>query len=417
VLYGHGTDPDKALNIADPTDPSNTEGVLVAAMFAAHGYIVVAPNYAGYDISTLGYHPYLDAAQQSGEMIDILTAARTALPKTMSSATTDSGKLFLTGYSQGGYVSMATQRALQAAGATVAGAAHMSGPYALEAFGDAIIFGRVNLGSTVFVPLIVSSYQHAYKNIYSMPGDFYSAAYASGIENLLPSDTALTTLFAQGKLPESALWDSTTPVVTVPNEPALSTALTAELTVPSDPSDPNTPLYDAGFGSPYLVNNSYRVAYALDAAANPDGALATPPVAGAPLAATEPTQPLRQALYENDLRKGSWSPRAPTLLCGSDGDPTVFFMLNTGVMAAFWSTLVQAHSITVLDVAATPAAPFTEIQAGFQQMLAEKLAYYESPAGGGLTPPAAEEAVLENYHASIAPFCAAAARAFFGELQ
>ena len=27
-------------------------------MFAAQGYIVVAPNYAGYDISTLGYHPY-----------------------------------------------------------------------------------------------------------------------------------------------------------------------------------------------------------------------------------------------------------------------------------------------------------------------------------------------------------------------
>ena len=34
-------------------------------------------NYAGYDISTLGYHPFLNAAQQSGEMLDILTAART----------------------------------------------------------------------------------------------------------------------------------------------------------------------------------------------------------------------------------------------------------------------------------------------------------------------------------------------------
>ena len=123
VLYAHGTNTDKSLNIADVTNPSNSEGVLIAAMFAAQGFIVVAPNYAGYDISTLGYHPYLNAEQQSGEMIDILTAARTALPKTLSSATSDSGKLFVTGYSEGGYVAMATQRALQAAGASVTGVA------------------------------------------------------------------------------------------------------------------------------------------------------------------------------------------------------------------------------------------------------------------------------------------------------
>ncbi|MFM2289297.1 MAG: hypothetical protein RL684_2440, partial [Pseudomonadota bacterium] len=53
VLYAHGTDTDKALNIADITDPSNSEGALIATMFAAQGYIVVAPNYAGYDDSTL----------------------------------------------------------------------------------------------------------------------------------------------------------------------------------------------------------------------------------------------------------------------------------------------------------------------------------------------------------------------------
>ena len=54
-------------------------------------------------------------------MIDILTAARTALPNTMSSATSDNGKLFVTGYSQGGHVAMATQRAMQTAGMTVTG--------------------------------------------------------------------------------------------------------------------------------------------------------------------------------------------------------------------------------------------------------------------------------------------------------
>src|ERR1700676_1688121 len=160
VLYAHGTNTDKTLNIADITNTSNSEGVLIAALFAARGYIVVAPNSAGYDISTLGYHPFLNAEQQSGEMIDILAAARTALPKTMSAATSDSGKLFVSGYSQGGYVAMATQRALQAAGVTVTGVAGMSGPYALEAFGDALIFWSVDLGLPVFAPLLTTTYHN-----------------------------------------------------------------------------------------------------------------------------------------------------------------------------------------------------------------------------------------------------------------
>ncbi len=417
VLYAHGTNTDKALNIADITNTSNTEGVLIAAMFAAQGFIVVAPNYAGYDISTLGYHPFLNAEQQSGEMIDILTAARTALPKTQSAATSDGGKLFVTGYSEGGHVAMATQRALEASGAVITAAAPMSGPYALEAFGDAIFFGSVNIGSTVFAPLLSTSYQKAYGNIYGTPADLYSATYVSGIETLLPSFTPIDKIFSTGLLPQTAAFDSTTP-----GSPPLSAELAALLLVPTDPhyplpASPLTPLFAAGFGSPNLVNNSYRVSYALDAASNPDGAIPLPPLrAGVPLAATVPTQPLRQALYKNDLRNGAWKPNSPTLLCGGGSDPTVFFPVNTGVMATFWSPLVAAGLITVLDVSGTPAGPFAATQTGFQASQAAQLAYYESPAGGGLSPAAAQLLLIEGYHGAVAPFCAAAARAFFSVL-
>jgi len=421
VLYAHGTNTDKTLNIADITNTSNTEGVLIAAMFAARGYIVVAPNYAGYDISTLGYHPFLNAEQQSGEMIDILAAARTALPKTMSAATSDGGKLFITGYSEGGHVAMATQRALEASGATITGAAPMSGPYALEAFGDAIFFGSVNLGSTVFSPLLSTGYQKAYGNIYGAPSDLYSATYVSGIETLLPSATPINTIFANGLLPETAVFDGTTPVVTVPGNAALSAELTALLSVPGSPTypvppGPETPLFAAGFGSPYLINNSYRVSYALDAASNPDGALPPTQRAGAPLAAAAPTQPLRLAFYKNDLRSGSWAPNSPTLLCGGFADPTVFFPVNTGVMATFWSPLVQAGLITVLDVNGTPGGPFAALQTAFQDAQAAQLAFYESAAGGGLTPAEAQQLIVQGYHGAVAPFCAAAARAFFSPL-
>jgi hypothetical protein len=418
VLYAHGTNTNQALNLADVTDPTNTEGVLIAATFAAQGYIVVAPNYAGYDISTLGYHPFLDAAQQSGEMMNILAAARTALPKTFAAATTDNGKLFVTGYSEGGHVAMATQRALQDAGATVTAAAPLSGPYALEAFGDAIFFGSVNLGSTVFGPLLTTSYQHAYGNIYTAPTDIYSSTYATGIDTLLPSTTPIATIFTSGLLPQTALFNSTTPT-TLGGQP-LPPPLPQLLAVPVvDPNIPVTALFAAGFGSPYLLLNDFRASYAVDAATDPDGADATPTMPmgtpGVPLAAAPPTQTFRLALYTNDLRNGNWAPASPTLLCGGDQDPTVFFSVNTGTMAAFWNAEVSAGLITVLDVNAAPTAndPFAQIQGGFIASQAALFAFYQTAAGGGLSAAAAAQQLVQGYHGAVAPFCAVAARAFF----
>ena len=413
VLYAHGTTTDKTYNIANITNTSNTEGDLVAAMFAAQGYIVVAPNYAGYDISTLGYHPYLDAAQQSGEMLDILAAARTALPKTMTSATSDSGKLFVTGYSQGGFVAMATQKVLQAAGTPPTAMAGGSGPYALEAFGDLIFTGHVDLGSTVFAPLLTTSYQHAYKNIYNATTDVYSSTYATGIDMLLPSATPIDTLFANNLLPQTALFNSTVPDATsYPTLPAPVLALLAAPTV--NPAEPATEIWAAGFGSPYLITNDYRVSYVADFAGNPDGALTTP--ATYALATTAPTQTLRNAFYVNDMRNGNWFPEAPTLLCGGENDPTVFFT-NTQIMQAFWTAVVPAPAgaLTVLDVdpSGGPSGPFAAIQTAFQSEEQQTLA---ALVASGLTQTQAEEEAIQNYHTGVAPFCLLAARSFFATL-
>jgi pimeloyl-ACP methyl ester carboxylesterase len=392
VLYAHGTNTSRSYNIANPNDTTNpafTESSLIAAMFAAQGYIVVAPNYAGYDSSPLSYHPWLVADQQSKEMIDALHAARQALGNIQAATTLDSGKLFLTGYSQGGYVAMATLRAMEAAGTAVTAAAPMSGPYALEAFVDSIVFGKPFVYSTLFMPLLPVGYQHSYHNVYNATTDVFSTTYATGIDTLLPSSLTDTQLITQGKLPLSALFDSTTPVTG-------NTTLDAELAVPSNP------LFAAGFGSPYLVNNSFRLAYALDVAASPDGALPTPPP-GAPLA-TSPSYPFRQDVKLNDLRNPAWAPGAPLLMCGGANDPTVFF-LNTQIMQQFWAPLpLPAGLVTVLNVdnaTPNPLDPFASLEVGFT-----------TTYGAIVTAEGAQNAVLQ-YHATVAPFCTAAAAGFF----
>ena len=395
VLYAHGTTTDRAFNIANLQDSSNAEGLFLAAFYAAQGYIVVAPNYAGYDTSTLPYHPYLIADQQSKDMIDALVAARTGLPIASALQTQDSGALFITGYSQGGYVAMATQRAMQMAGMPVTAVAPMSGPYALAALVDAVFFGEVNASATVSSTLLVTAYQKAYGNIYSSPLDVFAAQYATGISSLLPSLTPRAQLYAEGKLPEDALFSSTPPA------PAL-----ADITPPLAPTV-LAPTFALGFGSANLVTNVYRLSYIEDAQAHPDGGW---PTVSSGVAAAAPGLPLRQALKANDLR--NWSPTRPVMLCGGNEDPTVFW-LNTQLIDGYWlSSGVAPASVSVLDLdSPNPAGgSYHNLKSDFalakQVLAAAAVAQGATDGGAG--------AVASAYHATlVAPFCFAAVRSFF----
>ena len=393
VLYGHGTNITRRYNLAeftDDTNPANSESVLLAAMYVAQGYIVVAPNYAGYDSSSLGYHPYVNAEQQSKDMIDALAAAKSALPAGKAGT-----KLFVTGYSQGGFVAMATQRALQLAGTPVTASAPMSGPYALAAYLDAIFYGNVALGSTAFAPLATHSFQKAYGNIYTTPADMYETAYATDIESLVPGAYDFTSVYSSGKLPQTTLFSSTPPA-----------APFAGITPPTGTGATDA-LFALGFGTSNLIKNSARLAYLTDAMANPDGAVPSPTTA---MPAANPLNKIRIAAKANDLR--GWTPTSPTLLCGGNADPTVFYSVNTQLMATLWTPQVTAGLVTVLDVDSAPGTPgatnpFYAAKAGFAQQKAALIA----SAGAN-----AASAVTTAYHGSLVPpFCNAAARGFFSQ--
>ncbi|CAB3726760.1 alpha/beta hydrolase family protein [Paraburkholderia rhynchosiae] len=411
MLYAHGTTAYRNYNLADltQTDPNNGgagEGLSVAAMYAAHGYIVAATNYAGYAGSDLPYHPYLNADQQSADMTDSLRAARAVLNDGGSRATTrENGKLFVTGYSQGGFVALATHRALQAAGVKVTASAPGSGPYALAATADAIIAGEVNLGATLFTTLAVTGYQHAYKNLYRKPADFFEAAYAPGIEELLPSTEPLNTLFSQGKLPSTHLFSRSPPAPQFASmTPPAASPASPSFTPPAFAS-----LFATGFGDANLVRNGYRLGLLEDATANPDGAFPTATASLAP--AANPTHPLRQAFKRNDLR--NWVPKAPVLLCGGGSDPMVFFF-NARIEQTYWLNAKAPAGLTsVLDVDSPvtgPDDPFAPVKQGFAN--AKAAVASEAVAGGAADGGAS--AVLRSYHGGlVAGSCMVAARAFF----
>jgi pimeloyl-ACP methyl ester carboxylesterase len=374
---------------------ASSEGLILAALFAAEGYIVVAPNYAGYDTSTLSYHPYLVGAQQAAEMMDALTAARSALPVALAPTVADNHKLFVTGYSQGGYVAMAATRAMQAAGETVTASAPMSGPYALAAFGDALFLGEVNGSATENVALLTNGYQNAYGNLYSTPTDVFATPYASDIAGLLPSTTPISTLYAEDLLPSSALFSSTPPA------PAYASITPA--TTPANLAG----IFAAGFStSGYLILNSYRLAYLEDEQANPDGGF---PATTTGLPAAAPKNTLRQDLKTNDLR--NWTPTMPTLLCGGDEDPEVFFF-DAQLMQQYWTKNAPSAPASILDIASppTPNDSYADEKDAFK---AAVTAVEVAAVAGGATD-GGHAAVLADYHARLLPpFCLAAVKSFF----
>jgi hypothetical protein len=378
VLYAHGTTTDKSYNMANLRD--NSEAALVAAMFAAQGFIVVAPNYAGYDVSSLPYHPYLNAEQQADDMIDALRAARKAFP---SIAAQDSGKLFVTGYSEGGYVAMATQRAMQSSAYssefTVTALAGMSGPYALTLIGDANFAGTPLLGGTIFLPLVTTGWQNSYGNVYTAPGDIYEDPYAASIEKLLPSTTPMDQLFTSGKLPQLAMF--------------------AADSLPG----PSSPSFAPFFGAGNLVKTSYSTSYLVDAQQNTSN---TNPAD--PLNCT-PANGLRIDGKRNDLR--TYVPAVPTLLCGGGSDPTVFFASTQATQAYFLANGMPGPLLSVLDVDSAPTGstdPYAAAKLGFAQAKTNAI----NTAVAANADPAA--AVAASYHGTLVPpFCIAAARGFF----
>jgi Prolyl oligopeptidase family len=395
VLYAHGTSPAKDYDIADLTGTQgdvNDEAVLMATVFAARGYIVVAPNYAGYDTSTLSYHPYLVGAQQSHDMMDALTAARSALA---SVGATASSKLFVTGYSQGGYVALATVSAMQTAGITVTAAGPMSGPYALSAFGDAIFLGEPNGSAVLNFTFVADSYQHSYGNVYTDPTDIFSPQYATNIGSLLPSTTSTSDLYAQGLLPENTIFDSTPPA---PQYASITPATTPTYLAP---------VFALGFGTSPLVTNAYRLSYLQDEQANPDGGFPTTttdvPPANAGLT-------LRQDLAKNDMR--NFNPSGPVLLCGGDNDPTVFYF-NTLLEQQYWAAHAPAAQVTVLDVDSAVGSndPWADVKDAFA---AAKAAVIAAAIAGGATD-GGQVAVLTDYHTGLVPpFCLYAVERYFG---
>lgn len=258
LSWNQGTQPKRTAEQAKDIRDAKGDDPLVTRL-AGKGYVVVSTDYLGLGKSQYSFHPYLHAATEASASIDAMRAARQVLARLNTPL---SGKVMLSGYSQGGHAAMATQREIEAHDAKefdLVASAPISGPYALsQTFLDSWS-GTNAVGESTF-GLVLATYalvgmQHAYHNIYLAPSQVFQDPWAGEVEGYFPGTHDLTDL-------------------------AIGDAL---------------PGIDK-IGS-YFQPSFYR-----DVPRNPNN-------------------PFRKDLARNDLL--DWAPRTRTLLCGSSNDATV----------------------------------------------------------------------------------------------
>lgn len=199
IAYGKATDVEKRRTLADPADAETFE---LAAMFAAHGYAVVASDYLGFGRSRYRFHPFLHADSEATTLLDAIRAARQALQWQGASPPT---LVLLAGYSQGGHASAAAQRLLERQpdeAFDLVGAAHLAAPLNLS---GAMQQDEAVVGYQFFIPYLLTSWQKIYGDLYQEPLEAFRPPYARTIESLLPSAALnFETLLTTGALPDGS---------------------------------------------------------------------------------------------------------------------------------------------------------------------------------------------------------------------
>ncbi|MGB5530685.1 MAG: lipase family protein [Ignavibacteriaceae bacterium] len=178
VSIQHGTQTKSNL-VASVSPLNSTEGI-IGLIMASMGYVVVVPDYPGFGVSKV-MHSYTHAESLIPCVIDLMRAGRTY--SSQHQITLD-GRVFLTGYSEGGYATLVTQRKIEMEYSqefNLTAVAPMAGPYDLNGMMQTL-FQTGQYNHTAYVAYIITAYNNFYG--WDRLNDFFNAPYSSRVQNL-----------------------------------------------------------------------------------------------------------------------------------------------------------------------------------------------------------------------------------------
>jgi pimeloyl-ACP methyl ester carboxylesterase len=168
--------------------------VAYAAM-ASVGFIGVIPDYLGFGSSTSVLHPYYVEELMASSVIDLLKAAAEL---SQQQSIIFNGELFLAGYSEGGYATMASHKAIEENGLdgfTLIASFPAAGAYDIKGVQEAI-FEQTKYDDPHYLAYIARAYQVQYDSD-DLLTDFFKEPYASRIPSLFDGQKGEGEIIAQ----------------------------------------------------------------------------------------------------------------------------------------------------------------------------------------------------------------------------
>jgi pimeloyl-ACP methyl ester carboxylesterase len=159
--------------------PSVRGGFQGVEFFASAGYVTLMPDYLGYGSSSHIFHPYYDSEHSAATVIDLIKAAKEFLAK---EEVAFNEELFLAGYSEGGYVTLAAAKEIETDpihGLSVTAIAAGAGGYDLTEMLTSITSSDY-YAYPGYLAFVLKSYHHTYG--WKMPlSHFFREKYADAI--------------------------------------------------------------------------------------------------------------------------------------------------------------------------------------------------------------------------------------------
>jgi pimeloyl-ACP methyl ester carboxylesterase len=173
----HGTEA-KRTNVASVTPLRGFDAMFIASI----GYIGSSPDLLGLGVSNDVVHPYINAFSAEA-VVDKIRATKNWL---CANDINENGQLFLAGYSEGGYVAMATHKLVEEKHADefiITASAPMAGPYDMR-YSSTSLLSRKLYPEPGYLSFIYMAYNEI-EGMDRPASDFFRSPYAEKIPSLM----------------------------------------------------------------------------------------------------------------------------------------------------------------------------------------------------------------------------------------
>ncbi len=190
TFYQHGTS-DCKVCVPSRYTGNGGEGEL-GLLFAGLGFVALLPDYVGMGDGR-GFQTYVHEATTVTASLDFLTAAKEWLTQ---QSIKENGQLFITGYSQGGYASMAVHKAIETSHPElkVTAAAHLSGPYSLSGVMRDLVLQDKEYNYPAYLPNTILGLNEVSNDIYTDLNQIFKQVYVPDMAKYHAASITLSAL-------------------------------------------------------------------------------------------------------------------------------------------------------------------------------------------------------------------------------